>query len=99
MKKREKPFDHALERAQLCGERVHAAFMDFRKAYDSVNRHLLWAAIREMGVHGTMLDTLKHMHNNITMRVRMAGELGDPFPAEMDVKQGRLCPPCCSDCS
>ena len=49
---------HVLERARLHGERVHAAFIDFRKAYDSVNRDLLWAAIRGMGVHGAMLDTL-----------------------------------------
>jgi hypothetical protein len=79
---------HALERARLQGERVHAAFIDFRKAYDSVNRDLLWAAIRGMGVHGAMLDTLQRMHGNITMRLRLSGMLGDPFPADMGVKQG-----------
>jgi hypothetical protein len=79
---------HTLERARMEGRHVHAAFIDFRKAYDSVNRHLLWAAIKGMGVHGAMLDTLQRMHSNITMRVRLDGELGQPFPSDMGVKQG-----------
>jgi hypothetical protein len=79
---------HTLERARMQGKHIHAAFIDFRKAYDSVNRHLLWAAIKGMGVHGAMLGTLQRMHSNITMRVRLDGELGQPFPAEMGVKQG-----------
>lgn len=79
---------HTLERARLQGRHVHAAFIDFRKAYDSVNRQLLWAAIKGMGVHGAMLDTLQRMHGDITMRVRLDGELGQPFSADMGVKQG-----------
>ncbi len=79
---------HALERARLRGERVYAAFIDFRKAYDSVNRGLLWAAIRGMGIHGAMFDTLQRMHADISMKMRLDGELGDPFPADMGVKQG-----------
>jgi hypothetical protein len=79
---------HILERACSQGRRVHAAFIDFRKAYDSVNRHLLWTAIQGMGIHGAMLDTLQRMHGNITMQVRQGDRLSQPFPAHMGVKQG-----------
>jgi hypothetical protein len=35
---------HTLERARLHGKSVFAAFIDFRKTYDSIQRPLLWAA-------------------------------------------------------
>ena len=50
---------HALEKAKKNGKPVFAAFIDFRKAYDSVNRDLLWQSLESMGVHGALLHSLK----------------------------------------
>jgi hypothetical protein len=58
------------------------------KAYDCIDRRLLWRAIGSMGVHGQFMHVLQNMHQNISMSVRMAGQLGNTFPAELGVKQG-----------
>jgi hypothetical protein len=79
---------HIIERSHILNQPLYTAFIDFRKAYDSVHRDILWKAISGMGVHGFMLDTLKHMYSNICMQVRLQGRLGDPFTADMGVKQG-----------
>jgi hypothetical protein len=69
-------------------KRLYVAFIDFEKAYDSVDRDLLWRVIEGMGVHGTMLQCLKNMHAAIMLQVKENGELGEPFKAELGVKQG-----------
>ncbi|MFN7883235.1 MAG: RNA-directed DNA polymerase, partial [bacterium] len=69
-------------------KRLYVAFIDFEKAYDSVDRDLLWRVIEGMGVHGTMLQCLKNMHAAIMLQVKENGELGESFKAELGVKQG-----------
>ena len=38
---------------------LFACFIDFSKAFDSINRELLWARLDSLGVRGRMLDALK----------------------------------------
>ena len=38
-----------------------AAFIDFRKAYDSISRNILWESLRSMGLHGRMLESVMAM--------------------------------------
>ena len=80
--------NHVLERAKARHKAVYAAFIDFRKAYDSVNRSLLWSALQGMGIHGSMLATLQSMYAAVGMQVRVNGSLGELFAAETGVKQG-----------
>jgi len=79
---------HALEKAKKNGKPVFAAFIDFRKAYDSVNRDLLWQSLESMGVNGALLHSLKQMYAHVGMRVRVDGRLGKLFKANVGVKQG-----------
>ena len=39
-----------------------AAFIDFRKAYDSVNRNKLFEKLRYNGIHGKMYNALKTIY-------------------------------------
>ncbi len=79
---------HVLERAKAQNTKVFCAYVDFKKAYDSVDRGLLWQALQSMGVHGQYLDSLKSMYDSVTMRVRIDGRLGRAFQAATGVKQG-----------
>jgi hypothetical protein len=67
---------------------VYVAFIDFKKAYDCVNRLLLWRALEGMGVHGNMLFILQAMYEQVCMRVKSEGQLGDAFMCASGVKQG-----------
>jgi hypothetical protein len=79
---------HTIEKYAHRRKPLYIAFIDFRKAYDSVDRSVLWAALAEHGLHGPVLETLKAMYSDVRMAVRLAGEVGELFDAPMGVKQG-----------
>jgi hypothetical protein len=80
--------NHLIEKYTHRKKPLYIAFIDFRKAYDSVDRSVLWAALAEHGLHGPVLETLKAMYSDVRMAVRLAGEVGELFDAPMGVKQG-----------
>lgn len=80
--------NHVIERYQRRKKPVYAAFIDFRKAYDSVSRPLLWECMRGLGVHGRFMTTLEGMYADVQLRVRVGGVLGEPFASHLGVKQG-----------
>jgi hypothetical protein len=67
---------------------VFAAFIDFKKAYDTVDRQLLWRCLEGVGLHGECLSTLKQMYDHVQLQVKVHGELGDAFLSQIGVKQG-----------
>ena len=69
---------------------LYCCFVDFKKAFDSVPRELLWQRISEAGIHGTMLSALKSMYVGVNARVSTPEGLTDSFGCDMGVKQG--CP-------
>lgn len=79
---------HTIECYRAKRQPLYCAFVDFKKAYDSIDRALLWKSLMAMGVHGEFLHTLQNMYSKVQMRVRLDGRLSSPFPAEAGVKQG-----------
>ena len=45
--------------------KLYVAFVDFRKAYDSVNRNILWDVLRRAGAGGKMLRALRAMYSSV----------------------------------
>jgi hypothetical protein len=76
------------------GKPVYAAFIDFRKAYDCINRSLLWECMSSLGMHGHFLDSLISMYKDVKICVRVDGCLGICFNSEVGVKQGDPLSPC-----
>ena len=69
---------------------LYTCFIDFRKAYDSVPRELLWTKLERLGVHGWFLDGIKALYADVPMAVKTAQGLTANFQSVMGVKQG--CP-------
>ena len=69
---------------------VHAAFVDFRKAFDSVNRDVLWQLLLARGVAPKLVDLIKDLYSGCEARVSANGSTSDPFPMATGVRQG--CP-------
>jgi hypothetical protein len=72
------------------GQKLHACFVDFQKAFDSVPRPKLWTRLAELGMHGPALAAVRAMYNNVQCAVRSSNGLSKPFPSLLGVKQG--CP-------
>ena len=57
-----------LWKAKACSENVHLGFVDISKAYDSVNREVLWKKLEKIGIRGVFLETLKSLYTGDSVR-------------------------------
>ncbi len=80
--------NHIIEKYHARKKPVYAVFIDFRKAYDCIDRDLLWQSLQSLGLHGHFMDSLMAMYKDVRIRVRVGGKLGDSFMSIMGVKQG-----------
>ena len=64
------------------------AFVDFRKAFDCVNRDALWAILASRGVPATLIALVRDLYTGCTGRVRVDNAISDPFPIGTGVRQG-----------
>lgn len=69
---------------------LHAAFVDFRKAFDSVNRATLWRLLRARGVSHKLVELVEDLYSGCEARVSVGGHESEWFPMGTGVRQG--CP-------
>ena len=50
--------------------KLYCCFVDFRKAFDTVPRAVLWQVLEEHGVHGRILDIIKSLYAHDSAAVR-----------------------------
>jgi hypothetical protein len=65
-------------------------FIDFRTAFDSVDRDSLWNILKEDGMPEKLVGLIKSYYSNTRARVRAYGEESPEFPLNSGVRQG--CP-------
>ena len=70
------------------GGQLHCCFVDFRKAFDTVPRDVLWAVLQSIGVGGCFLSCLQAMYNKDCAAVKTAEGLSEPFRCHQGVQQG-----------
>ena len=69
------------------------AFVDLRKAYDSVPRESLWQILRVYGVHAKLVELLEDLHKGTQVAVRMGGSMSERFDVRGGVQQGCVISP------
>ena len=67
---------------------TYCAFIDFEKAFDSVNHTFLWFKMSACGIHGKLLNIVRTMYANLQNCVRVGGRLTDWFAQAAGVRQG-----------
>ena len=73
--------------------KLFVAFVDFRKAFDSVVRKNLRRILRKNGVNGKMFRAITSMYNVVKAKVRAGGDLTESFMCPSGLKQGEVCSP------
>ena len=69
-------------------------FVDLQKAYDSVDRELLWKVLARAGVPEETIAVIRQFHDGIQAQVRMDdGELSDWFEVTQGLRQGCVLSP------
>ena len=67
---------------------VHLAFLDVTKAYDSVNREILWSKLAKMGIKGHFLKMLKAMYQGDSVDTVVNGLASRPIFLKRGLRQG-----------
>ena len=69
------------------------AFIDFRKAYDYINRNKLWQRLQEINVSTKMLTAIKSLYTNVSACVKVNNLTTDWFDVNSGLRQGRSLSP------
>ncbi len=65
--------------------RLYCCFVDFRKAFDTVPRAVLWQVLEDIGVHGRILEIIKYLYAHDSQQ----GGHHKAFLPSSDVSWGR----------
>ena len=69
-------------------KKVYIGFIDFRKAFDTVKRDVLWNILELNGIRGKVLNVLKAMYRNVRYCVCTQEGHTESFDSTMGLKQG-----------
>ena len=83
----------AIEKQLVNKSKLQVAFIDFKKAYDNINRSILWSVLLQSGIQGRMHRTLKAMYHPVQACVMSYSEVMDFFECFQGLKQGCVASP------
>ena len=67
--------------------------IDLTKAFDTVNRDLLWQVLSKFGCPPNFLTVVQEFHNNMKAKVVVGGRMSDQFDVLVGLKQGCVLAP------
>ena len=74
---------------QLCiGNSFITCFINFSKAFDLINRHILFYKIMKSGWQGRVVDTLRNLYSKTCYRVKRKGRISDRIFDKIGVNPG-----------
>ena len=68
-------------------------FIDYEKAFDSVDRETLWKIMRHYGIPDKLVKLVKATYEGTNCQVFHEGQLSQPFQVQTGVRQGCLLSP------
>ena len=68
--------------------KLFVAFVDFRKAYDKINRRLLLLKLQRAGVKGLLYENIKSIYETISYKIKIIGGHLTPVLSSIGLKQG-----------
>ena len=73
--------------------KFYVAFIDFKKAFDTVRRDKLWQILEKIGVSTRMIKVLKSMYTSVKAIVRQGYETTNVINCPLGVRQGCMLSP------
>lgn len=76
-----------IEKYKEYNKPLYLAFIDYRKAFDSLHQCKIWESLKEQGINRCYIDILREVYENCSARVQLE-TLGDEFTIKRGVRQG-----------
>ena len=70
------------------GKRIYCAFIDYKKAFDFVDRVSLWKKMMQNGINGKLLNVIYNMYCKAKSCVKNENSISDYFNCKVGVRQG-----------
>ena len=74
-------------------QNLYIAFVDLTKAFDTVNRRLLWQLLAKFGCPPNFIKVLAALHDGMNATIVAGGKESAPFEVTVGVKQGCVLAP------
>ena len=72
---------------------LYMAFIDYKKAFDTIWRAGLWLKLIKQGINGNFLKIIQNMYEKSKAYVLLNNKKSNKFAAEVGVKQGEILSP------
>ena len=69
------------------------AFIDFKKAYDTINSSMLWKRLTDIGISGKMFQAVKSLYTSVKSCVRVNSYRTEWFDVNCGLRQGCVLSP------
>jgi hypothetical protein len=70
------------------GKKLYCVFLDYEKAFDRVNRALLWHKLVDQNVSTKFVKAVSAMYASVKSFVRHSSKMSDPIISNVGLKQG-----------
>ena len=82
-----------LEQSREWNSPLYLLFIDFQKAFDSLDREAIWSLLQHYGIPQKLINMIKALYNDFQCCVIHRGKLSPAFRVDTGVKQGCLLSP------
>ena len=72
------------------GGRLYCCFIDYKKAFDLIDRSKLWCKLIKQGIQGKMLKIIKSLYENVKSCIKYNGCLSQYFRNSVGLFQGEV---------
>ena len=83
-----------IEKAREFQKNIYFCFIDYAKAFDSVDHYKLWKILKEIGIPDELTCLLRNLYEGLEATVRTGHGTTDWFQIRKGVHQGCISSPC-----
>ena len=84
---------YLIDRQLSCKKKLFCAFIDLKKAFDSVSRTALWYKLIKSGIDGKVFNLIRSLYDQIKLRVKCLNSLSDLYSCDLGLLQGEILSP------
>ena len=70
------------------GKRLNSGFIDFKKAFDSIQREALLFKSSQLNIKRKFFDCIHHMYSHSKAKIKMTGKLSEAIKVQVGTEQG-----------
>ena len=82
-----------IEQSAEWNSSLYVTFIDYEKAFDSVDRDTIWKLLRHYGVPNKIVNIIKSSYEGLNCKIIHGGQLTESFNVRTGVRQGCLLSP------